>query len=146
MMAAQHEEAYPKMYLYKRIVQAKLFIDANYTEQLDLHQIADEAFFSRFHFLRLFRQTYGATPHQYLVSKRVAKARELLEQGLPVSQVCSDIGFESLGSFSSLFKKQTGESPSAYQLRRRQLRAEVAEVPLRFVPNCFLHARTSATI
>ena len=59
-------ENYPKMYLYRCIVQAKLFIDNNYADRIDLSQIADEAFFSRFHFRRLFKQAYGKTPHHYL--------------------------------------------------------------------------------
>ncbi len=133
-------ELYPKVYLYKRIVQAKLFIDDNYTRYIDLHNIADEACFSRFHFLRLFRKTYGRTPHQYLVQKRIDKAKELLKGGSPVTEVCYSVGFESLGSFSVLFKRVTGCAPSAWQLKEIQASAEVISRPLAFVPGCFASA------
>ncbi len=61
-------EQYPKVYLYQRIVQAKLFIDRNYADKIDIDNISDEAFFSKFHFIRLFKRIYGKTPYQYLTS------------------------------------------------------------------------------
>jgi AraC-like DNA-binding protein len=74
-----------KIYLYKRIVQAKLFIDANFAGDIDLDNIADEAYFSKFHFIRLFKSIYGKTPHQYLISVRIEKAKEFLKNGLPLT-------------------------------------------------------------
>ena len=71
-------EQYPKIYLYKRIVQAKLFIDNNYAEDIDLDNIADEAYFSKFHFIRLFKNIYGSTPHHYLRQVRIEHAKQLL--------------------------------------------------------------------
>jgi len=59
---------YPKVYLYRGIVQAKPFIDNNYADH-----IADEAFFSKFHFIRLFKKIYSKTPHQYLITVRSEK-------------------------------------------------------------------------
>ncbi len=99
---------YPKVYLYRRIVQAKLFIDDNYSENIDLENIADEAFFSKFHFTRLFKKIYGKTPHQYLIAVRIEKAMQLLRANVPVSEVCYAVGFESLSSFSGLFKRIAG--------------------------------------
>lgn len=131
------ESTYPKMYLYKRIVQAKLFIDAHYSEQINLDLIADEANFSKFHFIKLFKSTYRRTPHQYLMFVRIQKAMALLQEGQPVSEVCFSVGFESLGSFSLLFKRVTGLAPSAYLLQQQALRAEKVEAPLRFIPGCF---------
>jgi AraC-like DNA-binding protein len=129
--------AYPKMYLYRRLVQAKLFIDTRFAEPIDLGLIADEASFSKFHFIKLFKNTYRRTPHQYLIFVRIQKAMELLEMGRPVSEVCYAVGFESLGSFSLLFKRVAGVTPSAFLSRHRALRAEIAEAPLRFIPGCF---------
>lgn len=94
-------ELSPKKYLYRRIVQAKLFIDENYQCRLNLGDSSDAAHFSKFHFIRLFRRIYGCTPHQYLLKVRLEKARELLSNGKGIAQVCSDTGFESLGSFSA---------------------------------------------
>lgn len=128
---------YPKMYLYRRLVQAKLFIDRHYAEAIDLDLIADEASFSKFHFIKLFKGTYRRTPHQYLMFVRIQKAMEQLEAGLPVTEVCYAVGFESLGSFSLLFKRMSGLSPSAYLARRQAEKAEKTAAPLRFVPGCF---------
>jgi AraC-like DNA-binding protein len=88
--------AYPKIYLYKRIVQAKIFIDTNYNLDIDLDNISDEACFSKFHFIRLFKKAYGKTPHQYLTVVRIEKAVELLQSGQQVSEVCYAVGFDSV--------------------------------------------------
>lgn len=128
---------YPKVYLYRRIVQAKLFIDSHYTENIDLGNISDEAYFSKFHFIRLFKKIYGKTPHQYLTFVRIEKALELLKENKPVSEVCYDVGFESLGSFSGLFKRIVGFTPSAYLARQQKIKAQIINAPLDFIPGCF---------
>src|SRR3954469_1834979 len=101
--------------LYERIIAAKLFIDENYQEQLNLEEISQKAFLSRFHFHRLFLQVYKRTPHQYLTSKRIDKAKNLLAENKKVTEVCNEVGFESLGSFSVLFKKEIGFAPQYYR-------------------------------
>ena len=130
-------EEYPKLYLYRRIVQAKLFIDRHYAEQLDLAQIADEACFSRFHFSRLFKSAYGKTPHHYLTQVRMDKAQQLLAQGTLVSTVCFSVGFDSSTTFAALFKKHVGISPSVYQAGQLKKQISFAANPLHAVPNCF---------
>jgi AraC-like DNA-binding protein len=131
------KELYPKVYLYRRIVNAKLFIDDHFSEKIDLDNIADEAYFSKFHFIRLFNEVYKKTPYQYLSFKRIEKACELLITDLYVSQVCYMVGFESVSSFTSLFKRIIGQTPAVYQLQQHQKIAEVAATPLKFIPNCF---------
>ena len=132
-------QPYPKMYLYRRLVQAKLFIDAHYAEPIDLNAIADEAYFSKFHFIKQFKSIYRLTPHQYLISRRIEKAQELLKAGSMVSGVCYRVGFESLPSFSGLFKRVTGVTPSAYLAQQQDLKAQIMEAPLTFIPGCFAH-------
>jgi AraC-like DNA-binding protein len=129
---------YPKVYLYKRIVQAKLFIDKNYAQRIDVSNISDEAYFSKFHFLRLFKKTYGKTPHQYLTFVRIEKAKELLQANGTVSEVCFAVGFESLSSFSGLFKRVVGLTPSDFLEQSQKLKAEMIKTPLKFVPACFI--------
>jgi len=131
---------YPKMYLYRRIVQAKLFIDQHYSEPLDVSAIADEAYFSKFHFIRLFKSAYGRTPHHYLIKVRIDHAQQLLSKDIPVAEVSMMVGFESSTSFAALFKKQTGMSPSVYQRRQRIKRMMIHSNPLTAVPNCFAEA------
>jgi len=130
-------ETYPKVYLYRRIVQAKLFIDSHYADNIDLDNISDEAYFSKFHFIRQFKTIYGKTPHQYLTVVRIEKAMQLLRTDVPVSEVCYSVGFESLGSFSTLFKRVVGLTPSAYLAQQQQIKAQILKTPLKFVPGCF---------
>jgi AraC-like DNA-binding protein len=130
-------EYYPKLYLFRRVVQAKLFIDENYAEDLDLDNISDEACFSKFHFIRLFRKIYGKTPHQYLIAVRIEKAKILLGKDIPVSEVCYAVGFESVASFSGLFRRLVGQSPSAYAQDQQEIKARITKTPLRFIPGCF---------
>ena len=131
------KENYPKIYLYKRIVQAKLFIDANFSEDIDLNNIADEACFSKFHFIRLFKTIYGKTPHQYLTMVRIENAKLFLQEGISVSETCFRVGFDSLSSFAGLFKQYTKLSPSVYQQQFDIRRQQIKKAPLQFIPNCF---------
>jgi AraC-like DNA-binding protein len=128
---------YPKYYLYSRIVRAKLFIDAHYASSIALDNICDEAHFSKYHFIRLFKKIYERTPHQYLMYVRVERAKELLEKDYSVVDVCFLVGFESASSFTGLFKRTIGKTPvdyqHDYQLRQEHIRLN----PLLFVPHCF---------
>ena len=130
-------ETYPKLYLYRRIVQAKLFIDKHFASPIDLSQIADEAYFSKFHFIRLFKQAYGKTPHHYLTQVRLDEAKRLLAKGDSVACVSLSVGFDSSTSFTTLFKRHNGTSPSAYQTVQLQKQALYKTNPLHAVPNCF---------
>jgi AraC-like DNA-binding protein len=130
--------SFPKVYLYRRIVQAKIFIDNNFREDIDLDDIADEAFYSRFHFIRLFKMAYGKTPHQYLTRVRIENAKLLLQNGIAVTDVCFTVGFDSISSFTGLFKRITAFTPAAYQKIQLQRKVEVDATPLKFVPNCFI--------
>jgi AraC-like DNA-binding protein len=131
-------ENLPKLDLYRRIVQAKLFIDSNYAEQIDAGQIADEACYSKFHFIRTFKSIYGRTPHQYLTHVRIEHAKELLEQDVSVTEACFAVGFDSLGSFTSLFKRRAGVTPSEYQRQQLERKSEISKEPLKFIPGCFV--------
>lgn len=130
-------EQYPKVYLYKRLVQAKLFIDTHFAENIDLNNIADEAYFSKFHFIRLFKNTYGKTPHNYLTQVRIDIAKKLLIKNFSIMEVCFQVGFVSTTTFSGLFKKSVGLSPSAFQLEQQKRKNQIASSPLLFIPNCF---------
>jgi AraC-like DNA-binding protein len=126
--------------IYQRIVAAKVYIDENYQEPIDLGSISQQAFLSRFHFHRLFRQVYKRTPHQYLTSKRIERAKTLLAENKPVMEVCNEIGFESIGSFSVLFKKEIGFAPQYYRniawLKKQEQKAQ----PKKAIPHCFIES------
>jgi len=70
--------------------------------------------------VRLFKVNYGRTPHEYLIEVRMNKAKEFLKQGLPVSEVCISVGFESVLSFTRIFKKITGVTPTRFQHPRKK--------------------------
>ena len=131
------EANYPKIYLYQRIVKAKLYIDAHYRQQIDLDNISDEAYFSKFHFIRTFKKIYGKTPHQYLTAVRIDAAKILLCDEAQVSSVCLELGFESISSFSGLFKKHTGYTPSEYQQVQLARKEQTKSTPQKFVPACY---------
>ncbi|MEI9807685.1 MAG: AraC family transcriptional regulator [Bacteroidota bacterium] len=123
---------------YQRIVAAKMYIDENYHEPIDLAIISQQAFLSRFHFHRIFRQVYRKTPHQYLTHKRLDKAKDLLAGNKPVATVCNEVGFESIGSFSILFKKEIGFAPTYFRNVAWLRKQEALEQPKKFIPHCFI--------
>src|SRR5437764_8599762 len=131
-------EEYPNIYIYKRIVQSKLFIDSHFSEDIDLNNISSEACFSKFHFIRLFKKCYGFTPYQYLMHVRIENAKIYLQDGYSVTECCYKVGFDSVSSFSILFRKCTNLSPTqflAHFLKRKQL---LQTAPAYFIPNCFV--------
>jgi transcriptional regulator GlxA family with amidase domain len=106
------------------------YIDRNLGRPLRVARLARIVGLSEFHFIRAFRAATGQTPHQYLRARRIARAEELLvTTPLPVTEICTAVGFNSLGSFSSVFRRFTGESPSAYRAKRRR-------TP--YIPGCFV--------
>lgn len=115
---------------------ARRFLDRHYDRPITIAQLSREAALSPYHFIRLFRRVYKQTPHQYLVQQRIARAKELLRTtDLPVTDICNAVGFESLGSFSTLFRRDAGLSPSAYRLSVQ------AAPPPAYIPlcTCLLH-------
>ncbi len=134
-------DAYPKQYLYRRVVRAKLYIDEHYASGIDLSNIAGEACFSKFHFMRLFKSIYGNTPHQYLTSVRINRAKELLAEGSPVARACFSVGFDSISSFTGLFRRRVGLTPAAFQNQSQAKLDEMAARPVKFIPNCFIEKR-----
>ena len=101
-------------YQYIQLRQSKAFMTKYLGDKIALSQLAVAACISKFHYIRLFQRVYGVTPRQYLKDLRISKAKELIKTGTPVARVCIEVGYDSLPSFSSAFKKGTGLSPKAY--------------------------------
>ncbi|MEP6701335.1 MAG: helix-turn-helix transcriptional regulator, partial [Bacteroidota bacterium] len=93
-----------------------------------------------FHFHRLFRQVYKRTPHQYLTQKRLDKAKDLLSENKPVTDVCNEVGFESIGSFSVLFKKEIGFAPQYFRNMAYKKKMEQSAHPKKAIPHCFIQS------
>ena len=106
-------------------------MDGAYAEPLDISRLAALAHVSEAHFIRTFSATFGETPHRYLQRRRVERAMFLLAHTKrDITEICLDVGFSSLATFSRMFKRIVGESPSSF-------RAHASPVA---VPNCFAMA------
>jgi AraC-like DNA-binding protein len=116
-----------KTELYKKIWKAKEFIDRDYKEHLTLDKISETACISRFHFLRIFKQVFNETPHQYISNKRIESAMDLLSNtNRSVTEICNEVGFDSLSSFSWLFKQKLGFSPETFRTMFRKHTSKLA--------------------
>jgi AraC-like DNA-binding protein len=104
--------------LWRRANRARDYLHAHLGSAIGLSAVAEAAWLSPFHLLRTFQAAFGQTPHQYLQSCRLERARFLLEKTrIPVTAICLDCGFTSLGSFSALFQRSCGMSPRAWRAK-----------------------------
>jgi AraC-like DNA-binding protein len=118
----------------RRMLRARDAMDRYYAQPLDITTLAKVAHVSEAHFIRVFRDTFGETPHRYLQRRRIERAMFLLrESDRSVTEICFDVGFTSLGTFSRTFAEIVGEPPTTYRWRAADLRA---------VPACFAKAWT----
>ena len=102
--------------LNRRLLRARDAMDRAYAEPLNVRAVAAVAHVSEAHFIRTFRGVFGETPHRYLQRRRVERSMFLLrETDRSVTDVCLDVGFTSLGTFSRTFREIVGEAPSAYR-------------------------------
>ena len=118
----------------RRLLRARDAMDRAYAQPLDVPALARIAHTSESHFNRTFKATFGETPHRYLQRRRIERAMVLLRQtDRSITEICLDVGFNSLGTFSRTFKEIVGESP-------REFRAGGGAVHA--IPNCFVMAWT----
>ncbi|MEA2496443.1 MAG: hypothetical protein QOJ29_4354 [Thermoleophilaceae bacterium] len=122
----------------RRLLRARDTMDRSYAKPLDIAALARAAHTSEAHFIRTFKQTFGETPHRYLQRRRLERAMALLRQTeQPVTEICLDVGFASLGTFSRTFTRVVGMSPTAY---RAGWRAGAGTAG--YVPTCVVMAWT----
>ena len=132
-MKAVHDD------VFRRLCRARDLVHERSAEPLTVAQLARSAGVSRYHFLRLFRDAFGATPHQYLMRVRLERARKLLAaDAASVTDVCMEVGFSSLGSFSLLFAKRVGLPPTGYRKKVYWVRELPGGVARLYIPSCFL--------
>ena len=99
--------------------------------------VARETGLTRYHFIRLFKAVFGETPHQYRSRAQIEQAKHLLVlTEWSVTEVCMAVGFSSLGSFSTLFARRVGTSPSAFQRRHRPASTGLRRLPSCLIPGC----------
>jgi AraC-like DNA-binding protein len=121
----------------RRLLRARDAMDRGFAQPLDVAALARVASLSEAHFIRSFRATFGETPHRYLQRRRVERSMFLLrETDRSVTEICFDVGFTSLGTFSRTFREIVGETASEYRTGHGPM----------VVPNCFQMAATRPVV
>jgi AraC-like DNA-binding protein len=122
-----------------RLCRARDLIRDCFEERVTLDDCAAEAGLSPWHLLRSFRAAFGETPQEFLTRLRLERAKQLLTiTDRSVTDVCFDVGFSSLGSFSTLFKRQVGRSPRDYRREVRRWVIVPGFAPWASIPSCFV--------
>jgi AraC-like DNA-binding protein len=125
-----------RLHPHEQVRLARLLLDQSYDAPITIDDLSREVALSPYYLIRAFRHVYKQTPHQYLVGQRIAKAKDLLRNSdLSITEICGAVGFESLGSFSTLFRNVAGVSPRAYRISSQPTR-NPAYIPL---CACLLH-------
>ncbi|MHA6619210.1 helix-turn-helix transcriptional regulator [Pseudonocardia sp. DLS-67] len=119
----------PAIPLSRHLLRVRDLIDRAFAGPLDVPALARSAYVSEDYFSRSFKAAFGETPHRYLLRRRMERAKALLRAGeLSVTEVCLAVGFTSLGSFSTQFRRFVGESPTSYR-RREHGHDDLAAIP-----------------
>ena len=135
-----HIIAIPKMIhpeLLSRLCNARDLLRDWKDEPLRVSAVARACGLTCFHFIRLFKAIFGETPHQYRLRAQIERAKHLLIlTSLSITEICMAVGFSSLGSFSTLFSRRAGVSPSEFQRRYRPGSAPEPQLPAKLIPGC----------
>lgn len=121
-----------------RLYRARDYLAASYKRPAFLEDAAREAGLSPYYFNRLYTSAFNETPHEFLTRLRMDEARRLLGgNNQSVTEICLEVGYESLGSFSSHFRALTTFSPTAFRREAHRLFGGFAKWPWFYVPECF---------
>jgi AraC-like DNA-binding protein len=122
---------------FRRLCLARDLLRVECHSSRSIDDLARDVRISPFHFIRQFDALFGVTPHQFRIASRVDRAKALLAAGQhSVTDVCMELGFSSLGSFSAMFTARVGETPSAYRRRVRAMVPVPDVVPPIILPGC----------
>ena len=120
-----------------RLCRARDMLREVHDRTLTIEDVAREVAMSPFHFIRQFHAVFGETPHQARIRSRLDRARLLLADGeRSVTDICMEVGFSSHGSFSTLFARRVGVSPSEYRRRARSMVAVPGTYASHLFPGC----------
>ena len=124
---------------FRRLLRSRDWMAASYRDPVNLAAAARQACLSPFHYQRLFARVFGETPHEFLTQRRIERARQMLARdNHAITDICFEVGYQSLGSFSTLFRQQVGLSPSEFRRGLRRIFPVPEVPPHRLVPGCFL--------
>jgi AraC-like DNA-binding protein len=121
-----------------RLARARDMLCEEHDTRLTIDDVAREAALSPYHFIRLFTAVFGETPHQLRIGARLDKSRQLLIlENHSVTEICNAVGFSSLGTFSDLFTRRVGSSPTAWRRHARTLVQVPGTLPPSLYPGCW---------
>lgn len=116
MRRVQATRASTREELFRRVSLAEDIIRSEYRKGISLAELSQMTALSPNHLIRTYKQVFGDTPHQHVISLRLAEAKRLLSTtDRPILEVCLSVGFDSIGTFTSTFKRRFGQPPSAYR-------------------------------
>src|SRR5215471_12000966 len=122
---------------FRRLCTARDLLAEETEQPLSIKDIARHACISPFHFIRQFEALFGVTPHQFRIQSRLDRAKLLLAMDqCSVTEACMEVGFSSLGSFSELFTRRVGTTPSAYRRNARVMVRLAGDFPQELFPGC----------
>jgi AraC-like DNA-binding protein len=124
---------------FARLLRARDYLGACYRDRVPLERAARETCLSPFHFNRMFTRAFGETPHEFVTRRRIEEAKKmLLAENHSVTEICFDLGYESLGSFSTRFRSLTGLSPATFRREARHAFGGFASHwPRYYIPACY---------
>jgi len=122
---------------FRNLCRARELLAECSEEYVSVKCVAREVAISPYHFIRQFEAVFGVTPHQFRIQSRLDRAKLLLALGeRSVTEICMEVGFSSLGSFSDLFTRRFGSSPSTYKRRARAMVQVPGNFPQELFPGC----------
>lgn len=123
---------------YKKICSGRDYLQKHYADAFSLSTVANYACMSPSHFSRVFTKVFGESPNTFVANLRIEKAKKMLiTESISISDICAEVGYASVGSFSSLFSEKVGMSPSTYRRTLRSLANEPHRFPMQTIPLCF---------
>ena len=133
----------PRLESNRRLLRARDTMDRSYAQPLDIAALARIAIVSEAHFIRTFKDTFGETPHRYLQRRRVERAMFMLrETKRSITDICLEVGFTSLGTFSRTFTDIVGRTPSDYRAQGTVINAPTCFTMSWMRPSSFGEARS----
>ena len=125
---------------YKKVCLGRDFLTKHYARYFDLGEVASYSCMSKYHFSRIFSEVFGESPYQYISKLRIEQAKRLLVTSeLGINEICDMVGYTSSGSFSFLFRKKTGMSPTQYRSKLWELAKDPLTHPVESIPLCYAH-------
>jgi AraC-like DNA-binding protein len=122
---------------FARLDKSRQYIARRFDKPLTLKHVAEKACLSPYHYQRMFTRAFGETPHEFIARKRISLAKKMLvDSPLSVTEICFEVGYSSLGTFSSRFAKLVGCPPSVYREQARSDTKSRFEPKFGFIPIC----------